>query len=87
MLLFSLRRKMAKITLYSTPTCTYCAAAKDFFKENKIAYTNKDVTKDQKAHKEMLEKSGSNAVLVIDIDGKILVGFDEDELKSVLGMK
>ncbi|MDP1718893.1 MAG: glutaredoxin family protein [bacterium] len=75
---------MAKVIIYSTPTCVYCKMAKDFFKKNNIVYEECDVAADLAARKEMVEKSKQLGVPVIDIDGKILVGFDESELRQAL---
>ena len=58
--------------------------AKEFFKTNNIAFTDKDVTHDQDLQQEMIEKSGSLAVPVIDIDNQIIVGFDQAKLKEIL---
>ncbi len=77
---------MAKVIIYSTPTCVYCKMAKEFFKKNNIAYEEHDVAADLAARKEMVEKSKQLGVPVIDIDGKILVGFDESELKQALNL-
>ncbi len=77
---------MAKITIYSTPTCVYCKMAKDFFAANNLAYEEHDVATDMKAREEMVQKSGQLGVPVIDIDGKIMVGFDEEELRQALGL-
>ena len=78
---------MPKVIVYSTATCPWCAKVKEFLKENKIKFTNKDVGEDSAAAKEMIIKSNQRGVPVIDIDGKIIVGFDEDGLKSALGLK
>jgi len=75
------------VKIYSTPTCPWCKKAKEFFKANKVAFTDIDVSKDQKAAQEMVKISGQTGVPVIDVDGKILVGFDEGKLKSALGLK
>ena len=61
--------------------------AKAFFKENSVAYEEKDVTADDKARDEMIQKSGSMAVPVIDVDGQIIVGFDKVELAKLVGLK
>ena len=58
--------------------------AKEFFKEHNIAYEEKDVSVDEKAREEMVAKSGQLGVPVIDIDGKIVVGFDESAIKELL---
>ncbi len=75
-----------KVTIYSTPTCTYCQHAKAFFKEHGIAYTEYNVGADTEKRKEMVEKSGQLGVPVIDIDGAVTVGFDEETLASALGI-
>ncbi len=79
--------KSAKVKVYSTPTCPYCHAAKDFLKENKIEFEDIDVSKDQTAAQDMIEKSGQMGVPVIDIAGTIIVGFDKDAMKKALKLK
>lgn len=78
---------MTKVIVYSTSLCPWCAKVKQFLKDKKIEYTDKNVGEDQKAAKEMIEKSGQQGVPVIDIDGKIVVGFDEEKLKEILKIK
>lgn len=78
---------MAKITVYSTPTCVYCKMAKEFFAKNNIAYSEHDVAADEAARNEMFAKSHQMGVPVIDIDGKIIVGFDKKTIEEALGMK
>ncbi len=75
------------IKVYSTPTCPWCKKAKEFFKEKKLEFTEFDVSEDEKARKEMMKKSGQMGVPVIDIDGKIIVGFDPQEIKLALESK
>ncbi len=78
---------MHNVTMYSTPTCHYCHMAKEFFKEHNVKYTNKDASTDPVARAEMIQKSGQMGVPVIDIDGKIVIGFDESEIKKLLEVK
>lgn len=61
--------------------------AKDFFTENKIAFTDKNAATDMVARKEAITKSGQMGVPVIDVDGQIVVGFDEPKLRKLLGIK
>lgn len=75
---------MAKVKVYSTPTCPWCHKAKDFLKENKVEFDDIDVSADDVARKEMVEKSGQMGVPVIDIDGKVIVGFDQEAIKKEL---
>lgn len=78
---------MAKVTIYSTPTCPYCDMAKRYLKENNVEFKAIDVSKDTKAATEMVEKSGQMGVPVLDIDGQIIVGFDKDAIKKALKLK
>ncbi len=64
-----------KVIIYSTPTCPYCVYAKNFFKEKGVSFEDIDVSKDRTRAMEMVEKSGQMGVPVIDIGGKIIVGF------------
>ena len=61
--------------------------AKDFFKANDVKYTEYDVSVDEKARAEMLEKSKQSGVPVIDIDGELIIGFDKARISSLLGIK
>ena len=78
---------MADVTIYTTPTCVYCKAAKEFFKENNVEYEEKNVAEDEQARDAMVEKSGQLGVPVIDVKGNIVVGFDEKKLSELLGVK
>ncbi len=78
---------MHTVIIYSTPTCHFCHMAKDFFKANNIVYTDKNAATDMVARKESIAKSGQMGVPVIDIDGQIVVGFNEPKLRELLGIK
>lgn len=75
---------MSKVTIYSTPTCYFCKMAKEFLKEKKIPFDEVNVAGDQKRAQEMIEKSGQMGVPVIEIDGKIIIGFDKQAIKEAL---
>lgn len=74
------------VTIYTTPTCVYCKAAKAYFKENKIEYAEKDVSVDDRAREEMISMSGQMGVPVIDVNGASVIGFDQPRLASLLGI-
>lgn len=75
------------IKIYSTPTCHWCVLAKQFFKENKVEYTDYNVAADTKAANEMVQKTGQMGVPVIDIDGQFIIGFDKARIVKALGLK
>lgn len=78
---------MPKIKIYTTPSCVYCKMAKQFFAQNNVQYEEKNVAVDEDARNEMVQKSSQMGVPVIDIDGKIIIGFDQQGLKEALGIK
>jgi len=78
---------MSNVLIYTTPTCHYCHMAKEFFQENKIKYKEKDVSVDVDARREMIEKTGSMGVPVIQIGDEAVLGFDKKWLQDKLGIK
>jgi len=60
---------------------------KEFFRQNKISYEEKDVSVDDKAREEMVARSGQLGAPVVDIDGEIVIGFDEEKLAELLSIK
>lgn len=72
------------ITIYSTPTCVYCNALKKYLSEKNIAYTEIDVSKDEKELEKMVAISGQMGVPVVDIDGNIVIGFDKQKIDELL---
>lgn len=75
-----------QVTIYSTPTCHFCQAAKDFFNTHNVEYTDYNVGEDLDKRQEMLKKSGQMSVPVIVIGGDVLVGYDEEQLREKLGL-
>lgn len=77
---------MKQVTIYTTPSCGWCKTAKQYFAEHNISYSEKDVATDIFARDEMLEKSKQMGVPVIDIDGEIVIGFNQPRLAQLLGV-
>lgn len=75
---------MKNVTIYSTPTCHFCHAAKEFFKENNVAFTDHNVAADPDKAREMMTRSGQMGVPVIFVDDAQVVGFDEARLRQLL---
>jgi len=73
-----------KITVYGTSTCPYCRMTREYLKEKKVAFTDINVGEDKAKAQEMIDKSGQMGVPVIDIGGKIIVGFDKAALDREL---
>jgi len=75
-----------KIRVFSTPTCPYCVTLKQYLKQNNVDFEEIDVSQDEKAQKEMIEKSGQMGVPVVDIDGQIIVGFNKEKISKILNI-
>ncbi len=76
-----------KVIVFSTPTCSFCNAAKKYFREKGVKYTDIDVSRDQAAARDMVRRSGQMGVPVIDIGGRIVVGFNRPQIDQMLGIK
>jgi len=78
---------MAKVRVFSTKTCPYCVVLKQFLNDNKIEFEDLDVSENEEARKEMIEKTGQMGVPVIQVDNEIVVGFNKPKLSQLLGIK
>ncbi len=76
-----------KIIIYGTSHCPWCHKAREFLTANKVKFRDINVEEDEKAKKDMIKKSGQLGVPVIDINGKIIVGFDESTIRKLLKLK
>lgn len=78
---------MAKVRVFSTKVCPHCIVLKQFLNDNKIEFEDLDVSENEEARKEMVEKTGQMGVPVIQIDNEIVVGFDKNKISEFLGIK
>ena len=78
---------MARVEIFTTPFCIWCKKTKEWFKDHKVKYEEHDVSVDDKAREEMIEKSEQMGVPVVLVDGQVIVGFDEQALKRALKIK
>jgi glutaredoxin 3 len=75
-----------EVTIYTTPTCHFCHAAKEFFTEHGIKFSDYNVATDLDKRKEMITKSGQMGVPVIYVGDDLVVGFDEKKLSELLAV-
>lgn len=74
------------VVIYSTPTCHFCRAAKEFFKEHGIEFTDFDVSTDTAKRQEMIDMTGQMGVPVIKIGDDVVIGFDKNKIAQLLGV-
>ncbi|MFC7298230.1 glutaredoxin family protein [Herminiimonas aquatilis] len=77
------RAAQPEVTLYATEWCGYCAAARQLFDANGIAYTELDVEKSSAGY-EGHKKLNGNGVPLIVIGDKVIRGYSEGEIRSSL---
>jgi len=76
--------KVPEVIVYSTATCPYCVMAKRYLSEKGVKYSDYDVGADQQRAFEMLTKTGQMGVPVLDIGGRVIVGFDRMAIDAAL---
>lgn len=77
---------MKKVIIYSTATWPWCTKVKDYLKSKNVSYEDYNVNKDREKAMEMVKKSGQQGVPVLDIEGHIVVGFDQVSIDNLLGL-
>lgn len=77
-------KTMKSVTVYSTPTCTWCNTLKTYLRKNRIPFTDVDVSRDPNAAQELVRRTGQQGVPQTDIDGEIIVGFDKKRINELL---
>lgn len=78
------------VTIYGTSWCGACRAARQYFSERKIPFADKDIEQDSAAARELQEKGAkmgisTDRVPVLDVRGRLLLGFDRARVEALLG--
>lgn len=79
--------KQKRVIVYTTPTCPHCTTLKNYLKELKIPFKDVNVAQDQKMAEAMVKKSGQQGVPQIEINGRIVVGFNKAKIDELLEIK
>ena len=78
------KNSQPRVIVFSTPSCTYCNAVKRYFREKGVKFRDVDVSRDSAAARDMVRRSGQMGVPVVDIGGKVIVGFDRPKIDKFL---
>lgn len=81
------RKKPLRVTVYTSPGCSPCGLVKAYLREHGISFSSIDISRDERAAREIVRRSGQQAVPQIDINGRIVVGFDQTKLANLLGIR
>ncbi len=80
-------KKSKRVIVYSTPTCPHCTTIKNYLKDNRITFRDIDVSRDQNMAQQMVKKSGQQGVPQIEINGRIVVGFNKPKIDKLLEIR
>lgn len=80
----------AVVTLYGTSWCGACREARRYLRDRNIPFVDKDVERDPAAARELAEKAArlgvpADRVPILDVRGRLLIGFDRGRLEALLG--
>lgn len=78
-------RRPHRVTVYTTPTCPWCARAKRYLRQRDVTFREIDVSRDAAAARRLVRRTGQMTVPVVEIDGRPVVGFDKPEIDKLLG--
>lgn len=78
------------VTLYGTSWCGACKSARQYLTARKIAFADKDIERDSAAARELADKAArlgipADRVPILDVRGRLLIGFDKARLETLLG--
>lgn len=79
--------KPKRVIIFTTPTCTYCTAAKQYLRKHRVKFREVDISRDPSAARDVMRRTGSMGVPVLDIGGKIVRGFDRPKINDLLDIK
>jgi glutaredoxin-like YruB-family protein len=80
------RKKSLRVTVYTSPGCPPCGLVKTYLRDHGISFRSVDISRDERAARDIARRSGQQAVPQIDINGRIVVGFDRGKLAGLLGI-
>jgi arsenate reductase-like glutaredoxin family protein len=78
------------VTIYGTSWCGACRSAREYMTAHKIPFADKDIEKDPAAARELADKAAkmgipTDRIPVIDVRGRLLLGFDRERIEALLG--
>ena len=71
-----------EVIMFTSDTCGYCHAAKDYLDSLGVKYTEKNVSQDVDARKELIEKKFMGVPVII-VGDETIQGFNKDRLSEL----
>lgn len=80
-------KKQPRVIIFTTPSCSYCGTAKAYLRQKKVRFKEVDISKDERAARDVVKRTHQQGVPVLDIGGKVVIGFDRPKINQLLGIK
>ena len=74
------------VKIYSTSWCPGCVKLKRYLDLKGIAFKEINVADKHEDREEVFKVSGQRTVPVLDVDGKVIIGFNKEEIDKALGI-
>ncbi len=74
------------VTVYSTPTCSWCTTLKNYLRQHKVYFTDVDVSANPEIARELVNRTGQTGVPQTEINGEMVVGFDKARINRLLNI-
>lgn len=74
------------VKIYTVTGCPQCKKTKDYLKEHNIDFEEINVSDNQDKVKELQEISGKMTTPTLDIEGQIIIGFDQEKIRKTLNL-
>jgi glutaredoxin-like YruB-family protein len=79
--------KQKQVIVYTTPSCSWCTTLKTYLDQKQVRYREINVASDSAAAEAMVRKSGQQGVPQTEINGQVVVGFDQNRINQLLEIK
>jgi len=80
------KKPVKRVVVYTSPNCSWCNTLKGYLRKNSVQFREVDISKNEKIAKELVKKSGQQGVPQTEINGQIVVGFDQKKLNRLLNI-
>jgi glutaredoxin-like YruB-family protein len=78
--------RQPRVIVFSTPTCPHCRSVKRYLQQKGVRFKDVDVSRDQRAARDMVRRSGRQGVPQVEINGRIVVGFNRRKIDRLLNL-
>ena len=75
------------VTVYSTPTCSWCTTLKSYLRQKGISFHDVDISRDQRLAEDLVRQTGQQGVPQSNIGGEWVVGFNKTRINELLDIQ